>query len=73
MIERGSGKVVNICSVMSELARETIAPYTAAKGGRFANQIRIGRREQEESGRSQAKKPNDDAEDKIDSPHTILL
>jgi len=33
MIERGSGKVVNICSVMSELARETIAPYTAAKGG----------------------------------------
>ena len=33
MIERGSGKIVNICSVMSELARETIAPYTAAKGG----------------------------------------
>jgi len=33
MIERGSGKVVNICSVTSELARETIAPYTAAKGG----------------------------------------
>jgi gluconate 5-dehydrogenase len=33
MIERGGGKVVNICSVMSELARETIAPYTAAKGG----------------------------------------
>jgi gluconate 5-dehydrogenase len=33
MIERGRGKVVNICSVMSELARETIAPYTAAKGG----------------------------------------
>jgi gluconate 5-dehydrogenase len=33
MIERRSGKVVNICSVMSELARETIAPYTAAKGG----------------------------------------
>jgi gluconate 5-dehydrogenase len=33
MIERGSGKVVNVCSVMSELARETIAPYTAAKGG----------------------------------------
>jgi gluconate 5-dehydrogenase len=33
MIERGSGKVVNICSVTSELARETIAPYTASKGG----------------------------------------
>jgi gluconate 5-dehydrogenase len=33
MIERGGGKVVNICSLMSELARETIAPYTAAKGG----------------------------------------
>jgi len=33
MVERGSGKIVNVCSVMSELARETIAPYTAAKGG----------------------------------------
>jgi gluconate 5-dehydrogenase len=33
MIERGSGKVVNVCSVTSELARETIAAYTAAKGG----------------------------------------
>jgi len=33
MIERGSGKVVNVCSVTSELARETIAPYTASKGG----------------------------------------
>jgi gluconate 5-dehydrogenase len=33
MIERGSGKIVNVCSVMSELARETIAAYTAAKGG----------------------------------------
>jgi gluconate 5-dehydrogenase len=33
MIERGSGKIVNVCSVTSELARETIAPYTAAKGG----------------------------------------
>lgn len=32
MIERGSGKIVNVCSLMSELARETIAPYTAAKG-----------------------------------------
>jgi gluconate 5-dehydrogenase len=33
MIARGSGKIVNVCSLMSELARETIAPYTAAKGG----------------------------------------
>jgi len=33
MIERGSGKIVNVCSVTSELARETIAPYAAAKGG----------------------------------------
>jgi gluconate 5-dehydrogenase len=33
MIERGSGKIVNVCSVTSELARETIAAYSAAKGG----------------------------------------
>ena len=33
MIERGSGKVVNIASVQSRLARQTIAPYGAAKGG----------------------------------------
>jgi gluconate 5-dehydrogenase len=33
MIDRGSGKIVNVCSVTSELARETIAAYTAAKGG----------------------------------------
>ncbi|HUY72316.1 MAG TPA: SDR family oxidoreductase [Gaiellaceae bacterium] len=32
MVERGRGKIVNICSVQSELARETIAPYTATKG-----------------------------------------
>jgi gluconate 5-dehydrogenase len=32
MIERGSGKVVNVCSLMSELARPTIAPYSASKG-----------------------------------------
>jgi gluconate 5-dehydrogenase len=32
MIERGRGKIVNICSVQSELARRTIAPYTATKG-----------------------------------------
>ncbi|RUR34183.1 SDR family oxidoreductase [Vreelandella nanhaiensis] len=33
MGERGSGKVVNIGSVQSKLARETIAPYSATKGG----------------------------------------
>jgi gluconate 5-dehydrogenase len=33
MIARRSGKIVNIASLMSELARPTIVPYTAAKGG----------------------------------------
>ncbi|RUR39153.1 SDR family oxidoreductase [Vreelandella populi] len=33
MGERGSGKVINIGSVQSKLARETIAPYSATKGG----------------------------------------
>jgi gluconate 5-dehydrogenase len=33
MIERQSGKIINICSLQSELARPTIAPYAAAKGG----------------------------------------
>lgn len=32
MIPRRRGKIINIASVMSELARETIAPYTATKG-----------------------------------------
>ncbi|HKS62475.1 MAG TPA: glucose 1-dehydrogenase [Xanthobacteraceae bacterium] len=32
MIPRSRGKIVNICSVMSELGRPTIAPYTASKG-----------------------------------------
>jgi len=32
MIARGSGKVINICSVQSELGRPSIAPYTATKG-----------------------------------------
>ena len=32
MIERGFGKIVNICSVQSALARPGIAPYTASKG-----------------------------------------
>jgi len=32
MIPRGRGKIVNICSVQSELGRPNIAPYTATKG-----------------------------------------
>ncbi|USJ27526.1 SDR family oxidoreductase [Ensifer adhaerens] len=32
MIGRGSGKIINIASVQSELARPSIAPYTATKG-----------------------------------------
>ena len=32
MIERGGGKIVNVCSVMSELARPTTGAYAAAKG-----------------------------------------
>jgi gluconate 5-dehydrogenase len=33
MIPRGRGKIINICSVQTDLARPTIAPYVAAKGG----------------------------------------
>lgn len=33
MIPRGHGKIINIASVQAELARPTIAPYVAAKGG----------------------------------------
>ena len=33
MITRQSGKIINICSVMSDFARTTTGPYTAAKGG----------------------------------------
>lgn len=33
MIKRGGGKIVNICSMMSELGRETVSAYAAAKGG----------------------------------------
>ncbi|MDF2992356.1 MAG: family oxidoreductase [Microbacterium sp.] len=33
MISRGRGKIVNIASVQTDLARPTIGPYTAAKGG----------------------------------------
>jgi gluconate 5-dehydrogenase len=32
MIPRGRGKIINICSVQSELGRPGIAPYTATKG-----------------------------------------
>ncbi len=32
MIARGRGKIINICSVQSELGRPGIAPYTASKG-----------------------------------------
>jgi len=32
MLTRGAGKIINVCSVQSELARATIAPYTATKG-----------------------------------------
>jgi gluconate 5-dehydrogenase len=32
MILRGRGKIINVCSVQSELARPDIAPYTATKG-----------------------------------------
>jgi gluconate 5-dehydrogenase len=33
MIERGGGKVINICSMMTELGRDTVGAYAAAKGG----------------------------------------
>jgi gluconate 5-dehydrogenase len=32
MVARGRGKIINICSLASEVARRTIAPYVAAKG-----------------------------------------
>lgn len=33
MIGKGHGKIINICSMMSELGRETVSAYAAAKGG----------------------------------------
>ena len=33
MMERGSGKIINACSMMSEFGRETVSAYAAAKGG----------------------------------------
>lgn len=32
MLPRGRGRIINICSVMSELGRAGIVPYTASKG-----------------------------------------
>lgn len=33
MIEKKQGKIINICSMMSELGRETVSAYASAKGG----------------------------------------
>ncbi len=33
MIKRGGGKIINVCSMMSELGRETVSAYASAKGG----------------------------------------
>ena len=33
MIERGAGKIINICSMMSELGRDSVSAYAASKGG----------------------------------------
>ena len=33
MMERGRGKIINVCSMMSELGRETVSAYASAKGG----------------------------------------
>ena len=33
MIGKGHGKIINICSMMSELGRETVSAYASAKGG----------------------------------------
>ena len=33
MIKQGGGKIINICSMMSELGRETVSAYASAKGG----------------------------------------
>ena len=33
MMKKGAGKIINICSMMSELGRETVSAYCAAKGG----------------------------------------
>ncbi len=33
MLAKGHGKIINVCSLMSELGRETVSAYAAAKGG----------------------------------------
>jgi gluconate 5-dehydrogenase len=33
MIKRGGGKIINICSMMSELGRDNVSAYASAKGG----------------------------------------
>jgi gluconate 5-dehydrogenase len=33
MIRKGHGKIINLCSMMSELGRETVSAYASAKGG----------------------------------------
>lgn len=33
MVQRKQGKIINICSMMSELGRDTVSAYAAAKGG----------------------------------------
>ena len=33
MLQKGHGKIINICSMMSELGRETVSAYASAKGG----------------------------------------
>jgi len=33
MLRKGHGKIINVCSMMSELGRETVSAYAAAKGG----------------------------------------
>ena len=33
MLRKGQGKIINVCSMLSEVGRETVAAYTAAKGG----------------------------------------
>jgi len=33
MIKKGGGKIINVCSMLSELGRETVSAYAAAKGG----------------------------------------
>lgn len=33
MVQRGAGKIINVCSMMSELGRDNVGAYAAAKGG----------------------------------------